>query len=149
MLNIIRKSQTLLCLTVTGLCLILANTIGNSWFKAFIKSGDHRAYLFIFFSLMALMLLLLFPYFKKARPWICLLLGGGVGYLTGFISVFLFGILQSGVSVWVESYISYGINALWAIFWGATVTGSWLIGAVLFYFSRKLYIVNREAKAKV
>ncbi len=140
MLEKLRKNQVLLCLTVVGVFFILAETIGISWFKAFIKSGDHRTYVLIYFSLMGLLLLLLFPYLKKKPIWICCLTGIFIGYIVGFISVFLLGILQNGISVWLESYNHYGANVFFTIFWGATITGSWLIGAIMFYLSRRLYI---------
>ena len=140
MLDKLRKNQVLLCLTVVGAFFILAETIGISWFKAFIKSGDHRVYVLIYFSLMGVLTLLLFPYLKKKPIWACWLVGALVGYVAGFMSIFLLGVLQNGVSVWLESYGYYGASIFFAVFWGAIITGGWLIGAIMFYLLRSLYV---------
>ena len=144
MLEKVRKNYILLCIIVVGVLFVIAETIGIFWFKAYIKAGDHRAYVLMYFGLIGFLLILFFPFIKRKPAWVCCLTGLFMGYIAGFISVFLLGILQNGIGVWLESYDHYGFKVFGAIIWGATITGSWIIGVMIFYLSRKLYIFPRR-----
>jgi len=122
-----------------GVLFILSETVAVFWFKAFIKTGDHRIYVLIYFAFMGFISPILFARLKNKSIYACCFIGMIAGYFAGLLSAFFLGILQSGISVWVESYSYYGFKFFFTLFFGATITGGWLIGAVIFLLSKKMY----------
>ena len=127
-LRFVRGRYNLVVLFTTLLFFGFSETIGISWIKAFIKSGNHQTYLISFYVAMYLGCLILSRLCKSKSGWLILVIGFMLGYIASVISIFLLGIIEGGFSRWIDSYLYFGQQLLGVFIWGPLITGGWLIG---------------------
>lgn len=139
LLKKIRYNYSLSVISVIGFFLLLAETAVLPWYTAFIKSGSHQVYLLSFHILFALSM----PAMKKIKIKnisICLIYGVIFGLLISATSILIMGIVEGGISVWINSLKHHGSHTLGVLLFGPFVLGAWLVGALILLSIKLLYI---------
>ena len=71
---------------------------------------------------------------------ICLIYGVIFGLLISATSILIMGIVEGGISVWINSLKHHGSHTLGVLLFGPFVLGAWLVGALILLSIKLLYI---------
>jgi len=144
------SSRLLSCLFSVAVVHIVIETHFLFWFKAVIKTGEHQVVIAAIMFSLFVFLFTLSRKLKNKSKWISFVVGLFFGYVSGMISVLVVSIFRYGgidsMIKWFEHYGFY--HGIGPYIVGGIITGSWLIGTVVFFIHYMIVQQDRRGKTR-